>query len=231
MKILRSTLAAMAFFLVCTQACFAAPIFYERADLGAGRYELSYTVDNQTSFAITEFTIWFDLGLYDNLAITSSPVDWDGLAAQPDPGLPDDGFADWLSLGLAIAPGVSLGGFSVAFDWLGTGLPGAQFFEIVDPDTFIVLESGFTQPLLPVAAVPEPPALVLLALGLLLLIGSIDRRVKRRVKKTGKNRVSLAIFAGVYVTVAGLRRWGRNRRADGNRPGAAVKRTRRAGVL
>ncbi|PIE38478.1 MAG: hypothetical protein CSA53_04185 [Gammaproteobacteria bacterium] len=182
MKILRSTLAAMAFFLVCTQACFAAPIFYERADLGAGRYELSYTVDNQTSFAITEFTIWFDLGLYDNLAITSSPVDWDGLAAQPDPGLPDDGFADWLSLGLAIAPGVSLGGFSVAFDWLGTGLPGAQFFEIVDPDTFVVLESGFTQPLLPVAAVPEPPALVLLALGLLLLIGSIDRRVKRRVK-------------------------------------------------
>ena len=36
------------------------------------------------------------------------------------------------------------GGFAVQFTWLGAGTPGAQPFEIVDPDTFQTLESGST---------------------------------------------------------------------------------------
>ncbi|PVV17345.1 MAG: hypothetical protein B6D78_18935 [gamma proteobacterium symbiont of Ctena orbiculata] len=159
------------------QSLFANPIYYDYLDLGAGRYEYNYTVDNQTASAIEEFTVWFDLGLYDNLLITASPgLDWDGLAAQPDPLLPDDGFADWLTFGAAINPGESLSGFSVEFDWLGDGTPGSQFFEIVDPIEFVALSSGFTQTAPPPpppppssSSVPEPATWVLMGVGLLLL--------------------------------------------------------------
>ncbi|MES9969684.1 MAG: PEP-CTERM sorting domain-containing protein, partial [Candidatus Thiodiazotropha sp.] len=159
------------------QSLLANPIYYDYLDLGAGRYEYNYTVDNQTTSAIEEFTVWFDLGLYDNLLINGSPtLDWDGLAAQPDPLLPDDGFADWLTFGAAINPGESLSGFSVEFDWLGDGTPGAQFFEIIDPIEFVALSSGFTQTAPPPpppppssSSVPEPGTWVLMGVGLLLL--------------------------------------------------------------
>ena len=158
--------------LLISSCASANPIFYEVDALGGDRWEYTYTVDNQTPAPIEEFTIWFDLGLYDNLLITGNPtLDWDGFAAQPDPGLPDDGFADWLTFGLPISPGETLSGFSVAFDWLAPGTPGSQFFQIVDPLDFSELSSGFTQLLVvePPNEVPEPGTVVLLAAGLALL--------------------------------------------------------------
>jgi len=52
-------------------------------------------------------------------------------------------------------------GFAVSFDWLGTGEPGAQFYEIIDPDTFETIDSGWT--------VPEPGTICLLSFGGLVL--------------------------------------------------------------
>lgn len=151
----------------------ANPIFYEVENLLDNRWEYVYTVDNQTLDPIEEFTIFFELGLYENLALTGNPtVDWDGFVAEPDPLLPDDGFADWLTFGLAIEPGELLSGFAVAFDWLGAGTPAAQLFEVVDPITFAATSDGFTQPLVidPPTGVPEPASLGLLGLGLLVLL-------------------------------------------------------------
>jgi len=155
------------------------PIYYEvNFDYGTGLYEYEYTVDNQTIEPIEEFTIWFDLGLYDTLSITGNPsLDWDGIAAQPDPSLPDDGYADWLIYGEAISVGSALSGFSVSFDWLGIGTPGSQFFEIVDPITFDVLSSGDTQPLQSSAPVPEPSTMLLIGVGLAFIVGREKKKL------------------------------------------------------
>jgi hypothetical protein len=156
-------------FLVCASLLSwttvrANPIFYEVQHLAGNSWEYSYTVDNQSAEAIEEFFIYFDLGTYENLVITGSPTDWDSDAIQPDPQLPDDGFADWWSFVSPINPAEELGGFSVSFDFLAAGTPGSQFFEIIDPNNFDVISDGFTQTR--TSAAPEPGTLVLLGLGL-----------------------------------------------------------------
>ncbi|PVV07633.1 MAG: hypothetical protein B6D77_13350 [gamma proteobacterium symbiont of Ctena orbiculata] len=172
MKFVQITSKLFLLLWLLTNIASANPIYYELTDIGGGSYEYQYTVDNQTLSPIEEFTIWFDLGLYDNLLISASPsLDWDGLAIQPDPLLPDDGFADWLTFGAAINPGEMLGGFRVEFDWLGSGTPGAQFFEIIDPENFTASSSGLTQitQTATSTSVPEPGTWALMGVGLLLL--------------------------------------------------------------
>ena len=160
-KIMRGWLAAAAL-CAFTGSANAAFIQYATTDLGGGSWQYDYTVgqDAEEGFDIEQFTVFFDLGLYSDLLVEGSPLDWDGLEVQPDPELPDDGFADWLALGFGIAPGSSLSGFSVAFTWLGQGTPGAQRFDIIDPISFEALRSGVTTP------VPEPGTLGLLGLGM-----------------------------------------------------------------
>ena len=150
------------FFFTCT--AFALPVTkiqYEATGLGSGRWQYSYGVSNiSLTEAIEEFTIWFDFGLYDNLAIeTSDPPagDWDELVIQPEQVLGDDGYYDALTLGLGIDIGETESGFTVSFEWLGVGQPGSQFYEIIDPDTFETIDSGYT--------IPEPGTLLLLGLG------------------------------------------------------------------
>lgn len=139
-------------------------IWYETTDLGSGRWEYNYTVVNPLDSLITEieeFTIWFDYGLFDNLLITTPdpPASgWDEIVIQPEPVLEDDGAYDALALTVGIGIGESVSGFSVSFDWLpGTGQPGSQFYEIIDPVTFETIESGWT--------IPEPGTLFLLGIG------------------------------------------------------------------
>jgi hypothetical protein len=148
-------------------------IEFEVTQVATNQWRYDYFVTNDSlAGSIDELTIWFDLGQYSNLTSASSPSGWDPLAVQPDPLLPDDGFFDVLALGSGVAPGQSLGGFSVLFDWLGTGVPGAQLFEVIDPETFLATDSGSTRPRVvtpPVTSVPEPGTLGLLGCGLLAL--------------------------------------------------------------
>lgn len=149
-------------------SAMSASIFYEVDALGGNSYNYHYTIENQTVDPIEEFTIFFELGLYENLVVTTTPLDWDSFVAQPDAQLPDDGFFDSLALVSGIQFGDLLSGFSVQFDYLGAGTPGSQFFEIIDPITFDPISDGFTQPLQS-SNVPEPSTVFLIALGLLFI--------------------------------------------------------------
>jgi hypothetical protein len=133
---------------------------YDVDQLGAVRWEYTYTVTNNTlAPGVEELTLWFDYGLFENLAVTTpSPLsgEWDEIVVQPEPLIHDDGFYDALALAAPIDVGESVHGLAVAFDWLGQGEPGAQPFEIVDPDSFEVLASGVT---------PEPGSILVLLIG------------------------------------------------------------------
>lgn len=158
--------------VVLANSASAAIITYTATDQGGGSWRYDYVVANEpVGTPIEEFTVYFTLGDYSNLAVAGSPANWDSLVVQPDAGLPDDGLFDSLALSTAIAPGGSLGGFAVTFDYLGTGIPGSQAFDIVNPENFAVLSSGTT------AAVPGP------ATGWLLVtaLATVARRCRPRV--------------------------------------------------
>jgi len=163
--------AIVALFVLTGTPVSATTINYGVNNIAGNTWEYTYAVSNDTlSVAIEEFTIFFDVGLYENLVAPSAPVDWDPLVIQPDPGLPDNGFYDALELtAVGIAPGNSVAGFSVQFDFLGAGTPGDQSFDIVNPITFGVIDSGVTR----VSAVPLPAALWLFGSGILSLLGVV----------------------------------------------------------
>lgn len=155
-------------FLGSFQSVNATTVTYDVTNITGNTWEYSYTLANDSlGVDIEEFTVFFTLGDYQNLAVSSTPANWDPLAIDPDPGIPDDGFYDALALSAGIAPGSSLGGFSVQFDYLGQGTPGSQFFDIVDPITFTSLDSGTTVP----SVIPVPAAIWLFSAGLLSLFG------------------------------------------------------------
>src|SRR5262249_23476464 len=98
-----------------------------------------------------------------SIATSNPPADnWSELVAQPDPPIHADGFYDALSTTGGIPAGNHVAGFAVTFDWLGTGLPGAQRFDIVDPANFAVRFSATT--------IPEPSTILLVAMVLPLFL-------------------------------------------------------------
>ena len=144
-------------------------IYYSVTDLGGDRWQYTYDVYNLNlplpGDEIEEFTIWFGIGDYDNLAIeTLDPPSssWDEVTWDPEPFLGDDGGYDALATGLNIAIGENVSGFAVSFDWLGTGDPGSQFYEIIDKVAFDTIDSGYT--------VPEPATMLLFGIGGLILL-------------------------------------------------------------
>jgi hypothetical protein len=151
-----------------TAPVFAGPntqIFFLATDLGSGRWQYTYDVYNlNLPEGIDEFTIWFGVASFANLAIeTLDPpaANWDEVVWDPEPFLGDDGGYDALAKNLNIAIGQNVSGFAVSFDWLGTGTPGSQFYEIIDPVDFHTIDSGYT--------IPEPATLLLLGLGCMIL--------------------------------------------------------------
>jgi hypothetical protein len=141
---------------------YGSKIEYNVNNLGSSRFEYEYTITNDTlSVPIEEFTLWFDVDLYDNLIITTA----DSLASQwNEIVLQDTGFGvpigyDSLSETGGLLPTQRISGFSVSFDWLGSGQPSSQFFEIINPTTFETVDSGYTIP------IPEPATMLLIGLG------------------------------------------------------------------
>jgi hypothetical protein len=129
---------------MASAATRAAVITYEVTSLGGNDWRYDYTVENDGSASIEQFTVYFDFGLFSNLAVAASPMDWDSIVVDPDVNIPADGFFDSVALVSGLAPGASLSGFSVTFTFLGSGAPGSQPFDIVDPANFEVLSSGRT---------------------------------------------------------------------------------------
>jgi hypothetical protein len=162
------TIKAVVFLCLSAAPVFADPntqIHYKTTDLGSSRWQYTYDVYNiSLADGIKEFTIWFGFDSYDNLAIeTLDPPasNWDEVVWQPEPFLGDDGAYDAFAKSLIIGVGQNVYGFAVSFDWLGTGTPGPQFYEIIDPVDFHTIDSGFT--------IPEPATLLLFGLGCIFL--------------------------------------------------------------
>ena len=158
----------------------ATTIEYSLDSLGGNSWQYNYSVSNDTlGSTLNEFTIYFDSGLHQNLSVVASPADWDNLLVQPGSfiGL-NDGFFDSYSFA-GLSPGESAGIFSVSFDWFGVGsLPAEQFFEIVDPNDFSVLDDGMTTLAAPVVPLPGAALLFLNGIGLLAGIAYTRRRAK-----------------------------------------------------
>jgi len=157
----RTTIAiACCLMITVVKTVSATMIQYDVANISGNTWEYSYTVNNDTlGIDIDEFTVYFDSGDYTNLSLPSAPGTWDPLAVQPDNFMNNNGFYDALALSGGIAAGISMGGFSVRFDYLGAGTPGSQLFEIVDPSDFSILDSGQT------SVIPVPPAIWLFIAG------------------------------------------------------------------
>lgn len=157
-----------------TATTHATTVSYSVASLGGDTWEYSYRVANDSLGSnIEQFSIFFDGGLFNNLQSPQAPATWDPIIIQPDPGLPDSGFYDALDSVIGIAPGETLAGFTVRFDYFGTGVPGSQFFQVFDPTSFSVLDSGMT------TVVPLPAAVWLLGTGILSLF-LFGRRSKKK---------------------------------------------------
>lgn len=135
------------------------------------QWESEYTIYGEDGDPpIREFTIFFDVGNYSNLQLLGAPVNWDGIVVDPDIALPAEGFFDALALVEAVNPGAILGGFKLGFDYSGPGAPGRQYFEIIDPETFSTLASGFTERETS-GSVPEPGTLLLMGCMLPVMLG------------------------------------------------------------
>ena len=178
---MRPHILALCIVSILSMMCFAADqtkIIYETSlDPNSGRWKYTYDVYNISLQAdIDEFTVWFGIGLYDNLAIeTLDPPasNWDEIVWDPEPFLDDDGGYDALATGLNIEIGEHVSGFAVSFDWLGTGDPGSQFYEIIDPDTLGTIDSAWT--------VPEPATLLLFTFGGFILLKKRRILLKTRI--------------------------------------------------
>ncbi len=190
---LRSRLRSYASFLVGLLALMASTlsaaspvtIGYELTALAApGRYEYRYTLTN-VSLAppLSWFSVDFDTALYDesSLVITTTSLgDWSEqlLASIPALGVPAQ-YDAYKTVGAGLGIGDTETGFTVEFNWLGTGTPGSQAFTIYDPATLDVLVTGVTtgegEP--PPNGAPEPSSA---ALVLLALCGVTARRRRSR---------------------------------------------------
>jgi hypothetical protein len=141
----------------------------EITSIGVDTYRAVYSVHNDGSLGSSVPVLLFDL-LFDpadylesSLAIVSPAAvtsEWSELLLASAPGLP--AAYDALALGSGVADGATASGFAVEFVWLdATRPPGSQPFQVYDPDTFELLETGATG-----SGVPEPKTLALLGSAL-----------------------------------------------------------------
>jgi|SRR5271165_903011 len=150
-------LVALASSLLLLLPAANAQVTYTATDISGSTWQYNYTVTNDLTVNLTEFTTFFSLGQYSNLVTESAPGTWSPIVAQPDPNLPNDGLYDSLALDSGLATGATESGFSVQFTYLGTGTPGSQLFNFVDCSGFpcVTLAAGDTTLSGGTVAVPE----------------------------------------------------------------------------
>jgi len=160
--------------LLAAGSANAATIYYEAEPLPSiglnERWRYTYTLEN-TDFDPGEgFTIVFSAVDYVALAEPSAPdPDWNAIVLQPDLLLPDHGYFDAQA---QVAAPSNAGSFSVVFDWLGTGTPGPQPYELYDT-SFDSVEQGVT------TIIPDPSTALLMVVGLIGL-GIHGRQPRRK---------------------------------------------------
>ena len=174
-KIKRSTAVSYAVGLALCWAGAAAAldVRFAAVDLpdtviGVDAWRYDYTISGALDEA-TGFTLLYAHDAFANLMLAApAPMSaFDGALAQPDPGL--DG-AGLFSLTAVRAVGAAESfTFSVRFDRLGAGAPGAQPFQTFAAD-FSITGTGVTSP------VPEPSSYALLLCGTALLLARLSRR-------------------------------------------------------
>lgn len=158
-KIEKIILAAL--LLVFCLNCQALIVGYEVIADGEDLWEYKYTITNDEAFDIESISITFDSNVCYNLNNTSSPDISGGWDEQFLNYIPGSVIYDVYALeGNKIGVGESVSGFSVSFNYSGSGLPGIQFFEVYDPDDFgEPIVTGWTIP------IPEPATVLFAALG------------------------------------------------------------------
>ncbi len=163
----------MAFIIVWAAGSVqGALIEYQLSDLGNQQWEYAYRVVNNHSEIepIKSLTIWFETnaGQFEIVSGNSIISEWDEAILHDVVGR-GHGY-DLLAKDEGIGPGDDMEGFAVRFKWNSAGQPGSQFYEVLDPDDFSLIESGYT--------VPEPNMMVLGGVGM--VIGFIKRRLAGR---------------------------------------------------
>jgi hypothetical protein len=145
--------------------------------LGGNEYQYTYSVFNDGSLGanvpIQLFDIFFNPALYEagSLDIVtpdppSSQWSQEVLASVGTAPADFDAFA----LGGGIPVGNTVSGFAVQFEWIGQGLPGAQEFQISDPNSFNVLQTGETAANAAPGATPEPSTFWMIAMALAIFL-------------------------------------------------------------
>lgn len=162
-------------------------IGYNLTALGGSEYQYDYSVFNDGSLGsnvpIQLFDILFNPALYQagSLAIVTTPLldsQWSQAILASVGVAPAD--YDVFALSGGIPVGDSVSGFAVRFEWIGQGLPGAQPFEISDPNTFNLLQSGET----PAGPTPEPSTFWMIAMILAISLAGF-RSVKAVALRAG----------------------------------------------
>jgi hypothetical protein len=178
MRRILSVCGLLTIFCSLMSPAYATSVQYNLVDLGGGDYRYVYSITNDGSLGsgvpIQLFDIFFDPAQYleSSLSVTTPPPlngDWDQIFLASSPGVP--AAYDALASAGGIADGATVTGFSVDFQWIGTGTPGVQPYEIYDPNTFALLEQGVSA-----SPVPVPAALWLFSSGLVTLLGARSTR-------------------------------------------------------
>lgn len=160
----------------------AAIITFSTQSLGGNNYRYIYDMTQAQITTNQEIQIRFSASLYNTLSNPVAPAPFAPSIFQVNN--PPGAAGDYLVFTSQTNPSMA-GTFSVDFEWLGGGLPGAQPFFINQFDgggSFLsIVTSGNTS-----SVVPEPATLIITGIGLVALGAIRQSRHKRRTTDTSK---------------------------------------------
>lgn len=97
------------------------------------RWEADYVIANESSSTpIKGLRVTFPANSYDNIAIITTPSTWDAISANPDTVIGANGIYEIFTITSEIIDGDPLKGIRLEFDWLKSGSPSSQSFEIIN---------------------------------------------------------------------------------------------------